>query len=146
MSKNTKTVYVTDTTWATFKNLYGKPSTGAANALEGWLGSRRAAITLLKGKFLREELLGLIDSLNGTAWLDKWMQSRPDMLAAQMEDAQSLDNLAAKWSYDGPALIQKITTLHPLECFFLIEEIAAFWERSTTGGGDLEAFAKTLLP
>lgn len=143
MSKGTKTVYVADATWETFKKLYGKPSAGAANALEGWLGARRAAITQIKGKFTREELLGIVDSLNGTAWPDKWMQSRPEMLAAQMEDAHDLDSLAVRWGYEGPALLKKLTELHPLECFFFIEEISAFWERRP--GADLEEFIKTLL-
>lgn len=144
MSKGTKSVYIFDRTWSEFTRLYGKPSTGAANAVESWLGARRAALTCLKGKFTAPEISGLMDSLNGTAWPDKWMQSRPDMLAAQMADADTFDNLAAKWGYDGPALLEKINNLHPLECFFLIEEIAAFWERISNGGASLEEFVKNL--
>lgn len=146
MSKGTRTVYVTDQTWERYRTLYGKPSTGAANALESWLGARRAALALLKGKFTAAELSGLVDSLNGTAWPEKSMQSQPQMLAAQMSDADQYDNLSAKWVYDAAVLDAKINGLHPLECFFLIEEIAAFWERtSSAGGSSLEEFINSLV-
>ena len=72
------------------------------------------------------------------------MQSRPEMLAAQMEDADQYDHLSAKWEYNAAEMQEKIKSLHPLECFFLLEEIALFWERVTNHGEDLDKFIKTL--
>ncbi len=45
-------------------------------------------------------------------------------------DALELDDLAAKWRVNGPALLDKIAAMSPQERTRLLQNVAAVWQRN----------------
>ena len=95
----------------------------------------------LKGKFLREEWLFLIDSLNGTLTEGRW-RCNADALSAHCIDAATLDHLDAKWEIDVQLLCGRIEALTGAQIEALYNYIEEFWNSEHR---DLEGAATRLV-
>lgn len=78
-------------------------------------------------KFSEAEWSLLKDACNG--W---WTQGEPPELlvqglALQVDDAMTLEGLAAKWKVSSPDLRQKLENLTPLETMSVIHAVECFW-------------------
>jgi hypothetical protein len=61
-------------------------------------------------------------------------------LEHEVYDAIELDDLAAKWRVDGPALLNKIAAMTPRDRTLLLRRVAEVWQRNDSNFvRDLEA-------
>ncbi|MEW5952606.1 MAG: hypothetical protein AB1815_02450 [Bacillota bacterium] len=65
----------------------------------------------------------IVDALNGSLYD---AQSAP-MLWASIQDAITLDGLAAKWRVDGAALVEKLRALSAFQSMALVDAAERFW-------------------
>lgn len=65
----------------------------------------------------------ITDAMNGTLMDGNTAQ----LLWASIEDAISLEGLAAKWEVDGPALVEKLRGLNAFQCMALCDTAERFW-------------------
>jgi hypothetical protein len=71
----------------------------------------------------------MADVCNGTLF-QAW--SIPH-LAEGVADGIEIDHADAKWSVDGPALLEKLRDFSPLKTYALVDAIERFWAASTRG-------------
>ena len=97
----------------------------------------------IKTRFLREELLLMVDVMNGTM-LTAGIAGQH--LPLNVADGIQLDRLDEKWEVDGPALEEKLKTLSTPDLFFLEVWIQGFWEQlGTEDEIPLEEYVKAAL-
>lgn len=98
---------------------------------------RSARARLAKERvFSGEEQALIIDALNGTM-----LEEHVEVLAANVEDAMTLDGLDEKWGVQKSALMEKLRSLSPLELAAVADAVEMFWasvargeERDARGG------------
>lgn len=76
----------------------------------------------------------IVDCCNGTIYDAR---SAP-MLWASVEDSCTLDGLDEKWSVDGPALVEKLKALTPIQALAIVDAAELFWALPD-GERDLDA-------
>lgn len=121
--------------------LYGAKVTGAQVAVQAYLELQRRTMQELKGRFDIAEIHAIVDNMNGTL-ISPETGCHPQMLLWHLEDGDTYEGLFTKWDIDAPKFRSKILALTAAQTWFLQDAVRRFWEQ---GGGDLEAFAKTLL-
>jgi len=122
---------------------------GVQVAIETFLALRKIALVSLKGYFTEPEIKALVDAYNGTL-LTKSLQHRSEMIAAQIEDAETYDGTLSKWfgykvtKDQVDDLSEKIRRLSDLQAFFLQEELYRFWNGPGYGSPmpDLDQFVR----
>jgi hypothetical protein len=74
-------------------------------------------------RLTRDEACAICDALNGTH-LDEHM---PRFLWAEVEDADRLNGLGAKWEIDALALAVRLRSLSPGACMAIVDAVERFW-------------------
>lgn len=121
-----------------------KPSLAAQTAVEVLLWMRRATIHELKGKFTRDEIVGLASSLNGL--IPTWqVMCNPVVFVAHTEDAEKYECAISTNGADPDVLVEKLKNLTSGQATILQLELWAFWNRDENKDPDLESLIKTLL-
>lgn len=82
----------------------------------------------LTSLFTAAEMGAILDACNG--WLIE--TSSLQHIAIEIEDAMD-DGLAAKWSIDGPALLEKFQNLGYFSCWMMASAITRWWNRVGNG-------------
>lgn len=100
-----------------------------SRSVSGYLMVRKAALVSLKGKFGRNELIGLLDAFNGHLFAEIQYEAK-FMLRAEMEDAQTLEGNADRHDYDGPGLLARIDQLSEGEACTLMDLLEGFWQQT----------------
>lgn len=108
---------------------FSSVNAGAEYVLETFPTLYRRTLTDLKGRFTRDELLSLLDTVNS---LMLTPELAGQLLAADLSGALVLDGLAERWGIDGPALEEKIGRLSLWQCAVLEVWLKAYWEVPST--------------
>ncbi len=109
-------------------------------AVSAFLIMRNLSLKSIKGKFDRNELIGIVAAFNGTIiGFDLGIPPKA-MLLAQMEDAIALENNDSFYSYTKESLLQKINQTSEMEAMFFLEEISRFWNEPSAYGHVIENF------
>lgn len=120
-----------------------KPSVAAHTAVEVLLWLRRATLHELKGRFAREEIIGLADSFNGL--MPTWqIMCNPDVLVSHTEDAEKYQYSISGQGGNPEQLIGKLKQLTSAQATILQLELWSFWNRDENTNPDLETLIKTL--
>jgi hypothetical protein len=90
----------TSTDW--YKENFVTTNAGAVFVLEGFPELYKRAMLEVKGKFIRGELLLIVDVYNATV-----LTPGMPMLNAQVSDGIALDGLDKKWEIDGPVMVKR---------------------------------------
>lgn len=98
---------------------------------------RRVTINELKGYFTREEIVALVDSLNGTMLTPEFIYNK-QFWVIQLEDFENLENGISRHSANSKILLEKIENLSQSQVYFLLIDIHIFWN----SGCDLEEYLK----
>lgn len=101
---------------------------------------------MIKGKFTREQIIAIADSLN-TSMLDESEMSSKAKMMAGFEDSENLESGFSRHGANFQEFQQTFSSLTPAECFFLIDEINRFWNIPEAYGSptpDLEKLIKNL--
>lgn len=107
---------------------------------------RSQTLRSIRGKFERNEMIGLVSSFNGTIISFDLGIPPKFMLVSGMEDSISLDGNDVMYGYEAKSLLQKLSSLTDLEAMFLLEEISRFWNESKGNvSPDLDAFLVQIL-
>ncbi|WP_333664715.1 hypothetical protein [Desulfobacter postgatei] len=105
--------------------MFSDPLTAHNFMLDVWKMAWRHSLVSMKGMFTARELSLLIDTHNGLAM--SALHYSANTLAAGTSDSIALDGMAEKWEIDGPALIEKIHTLTPMQALCLEIWANGFW-------------------
>jgi len=107
-------------------SIWDRPGTGASYILDAFPGLYRRTLEEIKGVFTREELMLMIDCMNGTL-LTGWIAG--DHVNANAVDGIAMDRLDEKWEVDREAFTEKFksTTIFQRACLELW--IQAFWRK-----------------
>lgn len=127
------------------KELYGTTYSAMQEIIETYLKMRNYTLWEIKNiGFSKEELIALIDSLNGLM-LDASMSCSASALSAQMADFEELKSGISRHEAHPETLLAKLKTLTAAQSHFLQFEIKRFWENNLSEGAlSLEEFIKTL--
>lgn len=91
---------------------------------------RTYAANELRGKFTPAEWMYIVDALNGTIISDDSLRYSASVLATSMQEANTYENLGAKWSVDVPAMVDKILSLTHSQVDALYWRIEKFWDNA----------------
>jgi len=120
-----------------------KQSTAAQSAVEVLLWLRRTTIHELKGRFTRDEIIGLAASFNGL--IPSWqIMCNPSVFVAHTEDAEKYEAAISTNGADPAMLFEKLRALTSGQATILQLELWSFWNRDENTDPDLEALIKTL--
>ncbi len=112
-----------------FVRLFGTANSGAEYVVQSWPGLyRRSLFDLLKELSVAERS-AIIDSYNGTA-ITPWFAGIA--VSQHVADSIELEGLAAKWEFDGPALVRKLDAMRPFDSACLEVWACGFWEQVGT--------------
>lgn len=101
----------------------GNKSAAATAAIENWLACERDSRRRLKNLFSAYELWAVIDIVNGTLIAP----AQAHFLRHEIEDAITLDGLAAKWGFDAGTLMAKTDQLTMSDWIVLYQWSKAYW-------------------
>jgi len=90
------------------------------------------------GMFTRQELIAMIDALNGTL-INREILFVPGWLVIEMQDAEALDGTCSRHGADAGELIAKLDTLNHTQAYALYNLIRGFW-MSDDQSRDLDRF------
>lgn len=133
---------ITDKTRDFLSENFSSANTGAQYVLDSLPALYRAGLRELKGRFSREELMLMIDVMNGTMLTPGIC----DEVVADAEDGIALDGLAEKWEIDALAFLERLHSLTSFQVAVLTIWSNGFWY----GGGDerperdIEAYVRQL--
>ena len=127
MSKITKTFRVLPETEAELVKLHGNVSAGATEAADAYVAIRKYTLSELKGMFTRDELTGLVSSLNGSMFEPSYA-ANTRMFAIHCQDAELYEYSFSSNGADAKALLAKVNALTAAQCYFLQLEIRLFWD------------------
>ena len=125
---------------ATLKEVFGTSNAGAEFVLNSWPALYKRTLHGLKGKFDREELMLLIDVMNGTILTPAIAGGH---IGANTTDGIDLDGLDKKWDVGGAILKAKIEQLSAFERACLEWWIQTFWIQEDHG--NVEEYVATLI-
>lgn len=106
----------------------GNVSLGLRETLDRLTLSVASEAQYLQSLFEANELAAILDATNG------WLMETSSLahIAIEVEDALP-GGLAAKWSIDGPALMDKMSRLGYFQCWVLADACRLWWERVGAG-------------
>lgn len=81
----------------------------------------------ITGMFTREELIAMIDALNGTL-ITREILFVPGWLVIEMQDAEALDGRCTMHGADSGQLIAKLQGLSQVQTYALYNLIRGFWD------------------
>jgi len=136
MSKTPKTIRVAPETEQELIKLHGNTSNGGTEAAEAYISIRKYTISELKGIFSREELIGLIASLNGTIF-EPTFAANNRMFAIHCEDAEIYEKCFSTNNANQLVIMAKILSLTSAQTYFLQQEISMWWNDDKR---DMDAF------
>lgn len=142
MEKKKVTIRLDDNTMATYLKQYKEITPAVQNAAQVFLQLKRYTMLELKGMFIREEILALVDCLNATMRQDEYM--RRSVLIANMEDSETLDDISGRWEFNPIHFHQKLDNLTEAQAYFLMDRIYVFWEMESSKENGLEDLVKEL--
>lgn len=111
------------------KKDFGQQSDALRLIVEPHSRLRKMVMAELKGYFSRAELTALIDSQNGVLLTPDFIYNKVFFLA-QLEDFETLEDGISRHGADGPDLLQKLKQLSHAQVYFLMLDIAAFWNHN----------------
>jgi hypothetical protein len=125
-----------------------KPTTAAQNIIELFTYLRRATLIELKGILTEQEITVLADIYNGVMPVWRYLSSK-EMLIAEVEDGEHLEEVCSRHGVDFNILIEKIKGLTSAQVAILQMELYRFWNVEGDGGygspsPDLKTLYKTL--
>jgi hypothetical protein len=88
----------------------------------------RRSLAEIRGQLSRAEASLIADTLNGTLISPDVGKAR---LVAEVSDGCTLNGLGAKWTADGPALVEKLQAMTEAQAGALVVWAGLFWDRST---------------
>jgi hypothetical protein len=130
----------TATDW--YKENFSTTNAGVVFILESFPELyKRVMLEIKEKKFIRGELLLIIDVYNATA-----LTPGMPMLEAQVSDGIALDGLDKKWEINAEALIKKVESLTSFQSTVLEIWANGYWyAQQGKELRDLEEYAKELL-
>jgi hypothetical protein len=123
-----------------YKTIFGNVNAGMEYLGDAFPQLYKITLHVLKGRFVRGELMLMIDVNNGLI-LTAGMAGQH--LDAQVSDGIALDHLDEKWEIDGDALNKKIAALTIFESACLELWIQAFWQQPDHSA--IEEYVQALL-
>ena len=103
---------------------------GASYILDAFPGLHQGTLHReIKGLFAREDLLLLLDAMNGVLLSP---QIAGQQIAINTRDAIALGKLDEKWGADGPALLSRLEELTIFQAHTLEVWCRGFWESGAT--------------
>lgn len=126
-----------------YEKNYGNKNKGSVRAAESFPYLREQVLESLKGRFLREELVGLIDRSNGMLF-EPTLAVRPEVLQYGVADYCNLEQGDQRQGFKKELLLEKLEKLSPPEAFFLAEWADTFWIQKEKER-DLEEYIQRLI-
>lgn len=126
--------------------LYGSVYAGIQKSVAAFSVLQSLSLIELKGMFTREEIIAMVDSLNGSIHEDRFMANKKMMLYG-LEDSEALDKRFTMHGASFHDFNKKFNVLTSAQCYFLIEEIRRFWDDAPAYGSptpDLEKLIEKL--
>lgn len=109
-----------------YTTLYGDAKQGKSRAEHGFLMLRMTALEGLKSFFSRGEMMAILDSFKKKPICNQ-VPNVVETFMWHMKDAEEFEGLLTKRSLSVQDFMDKISTMQPILCFFLQEEIDRFW-------------------
>jgi hypothetical protein len=124
--------------------LFDNRTEAVQGAVDAYVNIRKYTLRELKGIFVREELIGLIDNLNGSM-LQADYQANKSMYIAHLEDGEHFENMSERFNFDFQTLINKVNSLTSAQIFFLQAEIERYWRQDSSKDDSLNKFIEQFL-
>jgi hypothetical protein len=140
MEKKMITPRISMATRDQLRQVFGAAYPGAEYVLNSWPALYKRTIHGLKGKFDRDELMLMVDAMNGTM-LTPGITGQH--IGAKVADGIDLDGLDIKRDVGGITLKAKIEQLSAFERACLEWWIQTFWIQEDHG--DIEEYVATLI-
>lgn len=117
---------------------------GAKTAIEAYLALRNYALAEIRNVgFEQNELIAIVDCLNGTFETDARMQANTGALLGELEDFERLEGGIVRSNAKPDALLAKIRALTSAQVYFLQQEVYRWWDVQKPA--ELLAFVKLLM-
>jgi hypothetical protein len=121
------TIVLNDLAARYFEEDFKSVAAGAQHAAENYYQLKGQTARELKGRFTRQELIAMIDSLNGL-FHTPMTQSSVQMFLIGMTDSEELDGTFTRHEADWNAFKAKAEQLTSAQVFFLQQLIKEFWD------------------
>jgi hypothetical protein len=102
-----------------------------------WLMNREVALRELRGYFIRQEMLAIVDALDSNIPLHEWTKNT---LIRKIEGKNSFMGFDVKWGIRLEDLKRKIERMSHMSLLALFDQVWRFWNVPHYCGGDLEKF------
>lgn len=102
---------------------------------------RATVLDGLKGRFTKQEITVLADTMNGVLWEPRQML-RPEYIVFELEDFEKHEGGISRHGADPAALLEKAKALNSAERFFLIQELLEFWHWPAAYGSPTPSLEK----
>ena len=117
---------IDDRTLSYYEENYRSLNAGGEKALKFYPTIRRIALFEIKEQFTDPEFKYMLEMMNGHVLSD--LDARNEVMIAEIEYSNTLDNLAQKWKIEIDKLAEKVKKLNHLQVFFLSEWLCTFWD------------------
>lgn len=111
---------------------------------ECFVAISNSATASLRGIFTKQELTGIISSLNGTMFQPQ-MAIIKEVFIAHLEDSERYENISLNFGFDFSDLLAKVKKINQFQLFFLQEDINNFWQNQANQEDSLDNFIKKYL-
>lgn len=135
-------ITISESTEKQIRDLFETQKSGLEMAVDSYLVLRKGVLKSIKGVFTREEIISLLDIHNGTMMDARF--TRPEMMAAHMEDAENYEGTCQRHGADLETLKKKIIGLSHPQSLYLSQECYRFWYCDLYGQ-DLDGFVGELV-
>ena len=109
-----------------FEENYRSLNSGGEKALKFYPTIRRIALAEIRTLFSDQEFKYMLEMMNGHVLSD--LDARNEVLIAEIEYSDTLDNLSQKWKVDIEQLTEKVKNLNQFQVFFLSEWLCTYWD------------------
>ena len=137
-------IRITDDSEKLLTPLFDNRNEAIQAAIDAYNSIRRYTLNEITGIFTREEIIAMVDNLNGTL-LQPEYQANKDIYIAHLEDGEKFENLSARFEVDFKTLKAKVEGLTAAQIFFIQAEIERFWRQESNIENGLEIFIKRLI-
>lgn len=141
MAKKNVTIRLDDNTLAAYLKQYKELTPAVQNAAKVFLQLKRYTMLELKGMFIKQEILVMVDCLKGIARNDEYL--RRSVLIANMEYSgtdedlkysKSIEDIPGRCEFDPTSFHKKLEALTEAQAYFLMDRIYIFWEMEKRAG------------
>jgi hypothetical protein len=137
-------IRITDDSEKFLTPLFDNRNEAIQAAIDAYNSIRRYTLKELTGIFTREEIIAMVDNLNGTM-LQPEYQANKDIYIAHLEDGEKFEYLSDRFKIDFTTLKTKVGGLTAAQIFFLQAEIERFWRQESNIEDGLEIFVKRFI-